>query len=511
MPSNTRSPNVRSAQLSALILFVTWVYEFWPAIKSIVTIYYQSSYDHYGFGSLLMVSWLFWMVRNRVANFDPSPNIYGFIAIIITSIIYIIACYNNWLFFQHLLLISLLPLIVFATSGIRVTAVLVFPISCMVLLIPVGYLIVPHVLNIMIKILNVYLKFIGFAWYLTDQEELNKIQKLFFAVNYLIANFIVIISFSYFKIENITNKILFVITETLLPIMINILIAIIMLSIQILGLQVIVGLYPVISIISWVVGLMIGKLIFSKNQLIIECQFAQLNFVAPTKPEVVFWDPNVSWFKLTVIAVMALIIPGWVVNNFLDNPWIEDYKLKFFLRAPNIEEWAGPNTISANQWQPKFFGISDQILASYMAKQKEVWLYSAYYYKILQSGGLIDANNKLYDDKFWTINQTAGVTVPLFKKKSSLLVNEILLINNDKKQLIWYWYYVGNIVSHDQDFMYMLNGVKTVASIRDDAGIIAVATNFEQSTNIEEVRSRLIYFINSLEPDLKNIMHPRKA
>ena len=56
----------------------------------------------------------------------------------------------------------------------------------------------------------------------------------------------------------------------------------------------------------------------------------------------------------------------------------------------------------------------------------------------------------------------------------------------------------------------MLNGVKTVASMRDDAGIVAVATEFEPTTNIEEVRSRLIYFINSLEPNLKNIMHPEK-
>ena len=39
---------------------------------------------------------------------------------------------------------------------------------------------------------------------------------------------------------------------------------------------------------------------------------------------------------------------------------------------------------------------------------------------------------------------------------------------------------------------------------------IAIATEFEPNTNIEEVRARLIYFINSIEPRLKNIMHPEK-
>lgn len=510
MPSNTRSPNVRSAQLSGLILFVVWMYSFWSAIKSIFTIYYQSSYDHYGFISILIVGWLFWIHRNRIANFDPSPNVYGLFAIIITSIAWSIAFWKHWIFLQNILLISFLPLIVFTISGIRVTTALFFPIVCMVLLIPVGYLIVPNVLNIILKILNVYLKALGFGWYLQDQDELNKVKKLFFGINYFVANFVFITSYSYFKLENIINRILFILSGTLFPSILNLVTAMLILSIQLLGFSIPNGLYAFISSIVCVGAIVFCILIFNNLKLIIKSRIEMLSIVENVRPGVVFWDPNAKWFKLTLVAGFALIIPPWIVNNVLDNPWTQDYKLKFFLHAPTITEWTGPDKVQANDWQPKFFGSSAQIIASYTAKQKEVWLYSAYYYKILQSGGLIDSNNKLYDDVFWTTTQTSGVSVPLFKNKSALLVNEILLIKDDRKQLIWYWYYVGDIISNDQDFIYMLNGVKTVASMRDDAGIVAVATEFEPTTNIEEVRSRLIYFINSLEPNLKNIMHPEK-
>lgn len=508
MSSSTRSPNVWHAQLSGLILFFTWGYSFWPAIKAIFTIYSQSSYDHYGFVSFIIVLWLFWVHRNKVAHFDPSPNIYGLIAIIIISIAWLLAFWGNWLFLQNVLLVSLLPLIVLATAGIRITTALVFPISCMILLIPVGYLIVPHVLNVVFKILNIYLKLINFGWYLQDPDELHKVKKLFFEVDYLVANFIFVISFSYFKLENILNRILFILSGMILPIVLNLVVASLILSIQFLGLVLPSVLYSSVSVIVYCCAIFVCILIFKKS--IIKVRIDLLNVVENIRPGVVFWDPYAKWFKLTMVASFALIIPSYVANNISNNPWIEDYKLKFFLEAPSISEWIGPDNVLASKWQPKFFGSTAQILASYSAKQKEVLLYSAYYYKILQTGGLIDSNNKLYDDGYWTTTQVAGRTVPLFKSKLVLLINEVILIKDARKQLIWYWYYVGDMVSNDRDFMYMLNGVKTVANMRDDAGIIAIATEFEPNTNIEEVRARLIYFINSIEPKLKNIMHPEK-
>ena len=512
MSTNTTSPNVKYARLSALILFSIWGYSFLPAIKSVLAIYYQSSYDHYGFISLILVGGLFWVTRHLVANFDPSPNIYGLVAIIVISSASAIAFYNKWLLIQNVLFIGLLPLIIFATCGIRITLALIFPISCMILLIPIGYLIVPSILDVILKILHVYLKLLGFGWYLTDQNELDSIKKLFFAVNYLIAWLVFIASFSYFKISNIVNKILFTVSGVCLPMIINLLVAMLVVSMQMLGLRLPSFLYPVISIVACISGLVICILVCEHLKLITTFQFAMPNVARGSHSETVFWDPNASWSKLTVIAGFALIIPGWVVSNFLDNPWIEDYKLNISLRAPSIYEWNGPDEVpSKAHWQPKFFGNSTQILAAYNAKQKEVWLYSAYYYKIFQTGGLIDANNKLYDDTLWDLTQSAGVRIHLFKNKSELLANEILLSKGDRKQVIWYWYYVGSIVSHDQDLIYMLNGVKTVASMRDDAGIIAVATEFESTTNIEEVRSRLIYFINSLDPHLEKIMHPEKS
>jgi EpsI family protein len=507
------SPNLKYARISSVLIFSTWAYQFWPPIKSMLVFYKQSSYDYHGFVTVFIVAGLFWLYRGKIKLLDPAPSIVGLIAMMLVSIGWSIAAYNNWLFGQNIFLIAMLPCIILTIYGNNIAKELIFPMSSLLLLMPIGYLIVPQMLNFMLKIINKYLEFIDMSWYLSNAEDTSKIKNLFYGANHIILIAVLFSSFSYLKIEKLKDRLIFVMASIVTPVLFNIITVILIISMELTGLINIgnvAGKY--ISIFIWLLSFLLVIGFFKFKNIITKFKHNIFNLTENIKGEAGFWNPPTRWFPINLVALAALVVPNWFVRDFLDNPWIKDYNLKFALKAPQIAGWDGPASgLNSDNWQPEFFGNSAKILASYLYQQRYVDFYSAYYYKIFQTGDLINIKNKIYDSQEWNKKHKLTIRVPIFSKNDSLAISELLLEDqNDNLRLVWYWYYVGSTISHDQDLIYMLNSARVTASIRDDSGVIILSTALQSNTNLEETRSRLIYFVNSLEPHFDSIMHPKK-
>lgn len=130
--------NIFSPKFTCLVLLALWAYAFWPSIISACHAYLHSGYDYQG---LIVLPILMLLIHRNSANLKRSTfahNSLGIILLVLLSIGWLLAFLMELEVFRQVCIISMLIAIVLTTCGKKVTSILLLPLVCLFLLLPIG-------------------------------------------------------------------------------------------------------------------------------------------------------------------------------------------------------------------------------------------------------------------------------------------------------------------------------------------------------------------------------------
>jgi hypothetical protein len=127
-----------SAKLTCGLLVAAWLYAFWPTIRVTVLTYITSSFNYQG---LLVLPLILMAISKNASSLNRSPQIYnpyGLLLLLASVIVWLFAAITELKLVAQVAIISMLISIVVTTCGKKVTNIILLPLLCLYLLLPIG-------------------------------------------------------------------------------------------------------------------------------------------------------------------------------------------------------------------------------------------------------------------------------------------------------------------------------------------------------------------------------------
>lgn len=130
--------NLLSAKFTCLVLISIWAYAFWPTILHACAAYIQTGYDYQGLLVLPIVLLLVMHNSSNLKRATPSYYPFGLLLLILFAATWLLATLVELDVLRQLSIISMLISIVLTTCGKKITSILLLPLLCLFLLLPIG-------------------------------------------------------------------------------------------------------------------------------------------------------------------------------------------------------------------------------------------------------------------------------------------------------------------------------------------------------------------------------------
>jgi EpsI family protein len=145
-------------------------------------------------------------------------------------------------------------------------------------------------------------------------------------------------------------------------------------------------------------------------------------------------------------------------------------------------------------WKPRFLGADVKHLQSYLAGDRRVHLFIAYYHGNQRQGAeLIGGGNVLIDTKEW-LPVSAGSTQAVVDG-DSVSVNRNVVRSKDLTRLVWSWYWAGGKYTSNPYFAKVLEIKNLLLSEQRGSAIIAVAVDVDNG-DMREAADTLQNFLH---------------
>ncbi len=127
-----------SAKPTCALLFAAWVYAFWPAIHISFIAYTKSSFDYHG---LLILPMILLFISKNNSNLNRAALIYnpfGLALLLSSMLLWLFAEISELNILGNIAIITMLLSIIITTCGKKVTHIILLPLLCLYLLLPIG-------------------------------------------------------------------------------------------------------------------------------------------------------------------------------------------------------------------------------------------------------------------------------------------------------------------------------------------------------------------------------------
>jgi EpsI family protein len=481
-----------SAEASCIVVLIAWLYSFWPTIISIYTDNISQPENPNIFFVIISAVFIAWHRKNNLARIAPYCSQYGLIVLLCLTIWWGFNFVADRIFLQQLSVMLMIPAIIFTTTGFGVTKQLVLPLFLLLFTLSFGHTIYAEIQGLFENILNKFAEFSA-----VDRSMQIKIldtvtRGLVYITSYIFAGLIISVIVHTRTIKIIVSTAGFIV----LPIICNII------SILLVGWIGSINHYTnTYSWIAIILGLSLSLLFvfLIRNTNIGVNEFPEFNFLSNIIAD------RFHWLNPTIISCCIMLMIPWIADNIKHNLW-KHKNINILLYAPYyLPEWSGPFNLPTDVWQPSFIGATKTVSAMYKNQGSSVYLYTAYFVAPLDTNGLTDQHNKLYDDKIWSSVAASIITIAV-NKSISLSLKEEIIHFGDVKRMIWSWYYIGTYISPNYDVMNLLERVRIISKISDHSGVVAMLTEMEDTP--DAARARLNKFLISLYPQVQILMNP---
>jgi len=145
--SQADSPLWRLAAPLTVVSIAIILFLYQQTALSTIAIWQRSETFAHGFLIFPISAYLVWTQRNRLAKISPRPNYFGLLIMAALGFGWLLAYLGGVQIVAQYCLVSMVPATVWALLGSQVTRSIAFPLGFLLLAVPAGEFLIPHMMN----------------------------------------------------------------------------------------------------------------------------------------------------------------------------------------------------------------------------------------------------------------------------------------------------------------------------------------------------------------------------
>ena len=499
LQSPLSTPAVRGWLAASLITAVTVIILlliFFSTAASTVAIWERSETFAHGFLIFPISIWLIWRRREALAQLIYQPDWRGLGVLLLLSAGWLFAHSGGVLVGEQLMLVAMIPVAVWTLLGARVVWAMAFPLGFLLLAVPMGEALIPHMMeftaNFTVKALQltgipVYQEGTFFTIPSGDWSVVEGCSGL----RYLIASFTLGVLYAYLTYRSITRRIVFSLAAIVVPVIANGMRAYMIVMIADLSdMKLALGVDHLIYGWVWFGVVMLAMFWVGGYWRQDQDEVA----AAPHRAFVA--EVGVGKLLLTALLVLGVVLTGPAYAAWLAARSAAPTPVQIVSPAA-VNGWVA-DTAPFTDWQPHYVGPDGQHAAYYSKNGQRVMLYLAYYRTQRQGSELITSQNYMIMQKHprWSNIGEAGVNPALGTLPERVI--QTRLRAPEQKLLVWRWDQLDGRDMTNDYLSKLLLARERVLGNRDDGAAIVVATPYTDD-------------VDAAKPVLRAFLHDMRA
>jgi exosortase A len=443
--NKTTKLTARLVFICLLMIVAAWILVFWQGITTAVNIWLTTDTFNHCLFVLPGFLYLVYLKRAELDVLDVKPNYLVQILCIGSLTLYAIGLAGNVQLFMHVATFTFLPLSIWAFIGNRQAYKILFPLIFILFCIPIGEELVPALQEVTADMSMVMLNWSGIpvyrsGLYIEIPQGQFLVAEACSGISFFIASIVIGSLYAYLNVQSAKRRIVFVAISIFFPIIANgIRVFGIILTAYLTDMEYAAGADHLIY--GWIFFSLVIVCLLGIGELIREKHFTGATSQTKTKNECeAAASSSISvktCYQSSIITVtLMLVFLVWfnlIIGqlNQSQNAPTSDMKLSDLLEAK--QDLSIENQTSL--WKPEFKQPYQEIqfikeLNAVLVDVYVVWYPAGH-------GELINTQNRLYPEKYWTLDSTRG-----FQLDDGQNMDFSIIVNPRGMRLLSYWYVI---------------------------------------------------------------------
>ncbi len=414
---------------------------------AVLTLYYE------GFASLVAVwsstvayrslflvpcvsLWFFWRHWPAIRRLSPRPSALGLLYAVPFGCLWLLAQATQLTIGAQIAAIGMLQGVFITVLGWRICRRLLFPLLLLWLMVPVGDLLLPALIEITTTLTVAGLRLVGMPATMDGNllmagDARYSIIKECTGLDFLLGNLLVALVFANLIYRRIGRKTLYVLAAVPVAILANILRTTSVILFTAGGLD----LASDHETYGWFVFLMamVGQMVIGQR-----FRDARPDEELPSDAATVRLPVNRPVLAAALsIVLLASVAPAYARFALEGDAAPVPVRLCFPTTVSAVREQSG----NAGDWRPQFPTAGARLHGVLAIDDRPVDFFVAYYWQQGPASKLIAWNNRLYDGQYWRY-MTRGTDAAVVGGRPLRVVSERLAGANGERRLVWYFYWV---------------------------------------------------------------------
>ena len=490
--------SVLSLSLAALLLV------YFDTFRSMAAIWSRSDTYVHGYFVLPISLYLIWTLRAEVRELTPRADRRALVPIVLAGVGWLAARLGGVLVAEQYFAVASIPLMVWAVSGSSVARRLLFPLGYLLLLVPVGEALIPHLIDYTAAFTVSALRVSGVPVLqegnlLTLPNSQWSVVEACSGLRYLIACVTIGLLFAYLTYRSWTRRALFIALSVAVPIVANWVRAYLIVLIGYTSnMRLAVGVDHLIY--GWIFYALVMCLLLWVGSLFSDDRAPETREASAESAEVRPSPLYRTVFVACAAVLGAAVWPVWA--GYAESRAPETMSSGVAFAFPErVGAWTRRG--ERFSWEPHYVGATFAGGAVYEVGDSRVGLHVALYPDQRQGAELVSSANSLVpleDDRWHQVSlKGRGVSLP----GGRLAVEEGILTGPEGGLLVFRWYWIsGRHTSSPVWAKLIESSEKLLLQQPSAAGIIVFTDNDDE----ESARARLEAFVAEGLPAIESAL-----
>ncbi|MHB1246443.1 MAG: exosortase A [Sulfuriferula sp.] len=490
-------PAVAAITIAAVI---TLLLIFYSTSASTVAIWDRSETYTHGFLIFPISAWLIWRRRSELACLAYQPEWRGLILLLLLSAGWLFAHSGGVLVGEQLMLVAMIPAAVWTILGSRAVWAMAFPLAFLLLAVPMGEALIPHLMVFTANFTVKALQLTGMpvyqegTFFTTPTGQWSVVEGCS-GLRYLIASFTLGTLYAYLTYRSSTRRILFAIAAIIVPVIANGLRAYMIVMIAVLSdMKLALGFDHLIY--GWVFFGVVMLLLFWIGGFWREDEKS----IVPTAQVLAHDAPAAPLSKVALAAILsiAVALTGHVYAAWLDGKLVLPQGLQI---APPVQAngWT-LETTPFTDWHPHYVGPDAEHAMYYRKGNQQVMVYLAYYSTQRQGAEQITSQNYMIrqkDPEWFNMGET-NIAPKAGAQPAEVIQAKLHSVKQNL--LVWRWNQLDGRDTTNDYLAKLLLASERIMGRRDDGAAIVIATPY--ANDLAQAQPVLREFMHDMQPSI---------
>lgn len=388
--------------------------------------------------------WLIWSQRHHWLRLQPSLSYFGLLPILAGGFLWLVANIIHVLSIEQFSVVIMLVGGLWTVLGNAVTFALLFPLSFLFFMVPVGEDLVPPMIEFTTTFTVALLRLTGLPVYregnfFTLTTGSWSVIEACSGINYLIASITLGFVYAYLNYSKYWKRALFILVSIIVPIIANGFRAYLIVMIGHLSNMTLAVGFDHLIYGGVFFGLVI-LMVFYLGSFWRDPPFTPITVFQPNNPSTI--SSQKAYLGITAMSICFIVWPlsfSWLSTLQTEKPIPSE------IIQADVQDWhqIGSPQKTDGFWEPLFDTAVGQQTRFYSNGQATIGIHLANFGKEQQGKELVNSQNMLINPKYANGWRIAEQNVIAVGNNSRIHLNQSVLSGNGTKILAYEWYQVG--------------------------------------------------------------------